>query len=167
MPSFSDRSQKLPSSPIRKLVPYSEAAKDRGINVFHLNIGQPDIETPKEFFDAITNANLKVLAYSHSAGNESLREQIAGYYTRLGHSVSTEQVLVTTGASEALNFVLTAMLDQATRSSFPNRFMPITFRFHLVTMVWSSLLRPVSMTISRCHPSVLSKRKSLRTHVRS
>ena len=112
MLKFSDRSQKLPASPIRKLVPFADAAKARGVNVYHLNIGQPDLETPQQFFDAVIKANNGVLSYSPSAGYESLRKEIASYYGRLGESITAQDVLVTTGASEAINFVLTAVLDQ-------------------------------------------------------
>ncbi|MDG1875113.1 MAG: pyridoxal phosphate-dependent aminotransferase [Mariniblastus sp.] len=122
MLKFSDRAQGLPASPIRKLVPFAEAAKDRGTNVFHLNIGQPDIETPPQFFEAIINSNMKVLAYSHSAGIESLREQIAAYYQRLGHSIDQGQVLVTTGASEALSFVFTALMNPGDEVIVPEPF---------------------------------------------
>ena len=111
MPTFSERAKNLPASPIRKLVPYADAAKQRGTKVYHLNIGQPDVETPTPFFDAINAADLKVIAYSHSAGIEPLREQIAAYYGRLGHSISVDEVLVTTGASEALSFVFTAVMN--------------------------------------------------------
>ena len=111
MPKFSDRALTLPASPIRKLVPYAEKAKSKGIKVFHLNIGQPDVETPPQFFEAIQQADLKVLAYSHSAGIETLRDQIRAYYAKLGHEVAEDQVIVTTGASEALNFIFTAIIN--------------------------------------------------------
>lgn len=111
MPKFSDRAQRLPSSPIRKLAPFADAAKARGTKVYHLNIGQPDIATPPQFFEAIAKADLQTLAYSPSAGFESLREQIAAYYVRLGHEIKVDNVLVTTGASEALDFVFRAILD--------------------------------------------------------
>jgi aspartate aminotransferase len=122
MPKFSDRAKSLPPSPIRKLVPYAEAAKARGTKVYHLNIGQPDIETPPEFFDAIKLADLTVLEYSHSAGIQPLREQIAAYYSRLGHEVSEDEVLVTTGASEALNFVFTAIMNPGDEVIVPEPF---------------------------------------------
>jgi len=112
MLKFSDRSQELPASPIRKLVPFADAAKAKGVNVYHLNIGQPDLETPRQFFDAVVEANNGVLSYSPSAGFESLRKEISDYYNRLGESITAQDVLVTTGASEAINFVLTAVLDQ-------------------------------------------------------
>jgi len=122
MPKFSDRALTLPASPIRKLVPYAEKAKSNGTKVFHLNIGQPDVETPPQFFEAIRQANLKVLAYSHSAGIETLREQISGYYGRLGHQVSEDQIIVTTGASEALNFIFTAIINPGDEVIVPEPF---------------------------------------------
>ncbi|MFK7768465.1 MAG: pyridoxal phosphate-dependent aminotransferase [Mariniblastus sp.] len=131
MPTFSDRAQSLPASPIRKLVPFSEAAKERGTKVYHLNIGQPDIPTPPEFFRAITDANLEVVAYSHSAGIEPLREQIANYYTRLGHAIGIDEVLVTTGASEALNFVFTAIMNPGDEVIIPEPFYANYLSFSL------------------------------------
>lgn len=122
MPTLSHRATLLPASPIRKLVPYADAARKRGIRVFHLNIGQPDIETPPAFFQAIQDAQLKVLAYSHSAGTESLRQQILNYYARLGHSLEMNEVLVTTGASEALNFVFAAILNSGEEVLIPEPF---------------------------------------------
>ena len=94
----------MPSSPIRKLVPYAEAAKKRGIRVFHLNIAQPDIETPPIMLDAVRHANIKVLEYSHSAGNESYRRKLVQYYKSVGIDVTQEQIIVTTGGSEAIMF---------------------------------------------------------------
>lgn len=122
MLKFSQRALNLPSSPIRKLVPYADGAKDRGTKVYHLNIGQPDIETPPQFFEAVNHADLKVLAYSPSAGIEPLREAIIGYYGRLGHKLELDNVLVTTGASEALHFVLTAILNPSDEVIIPEPF---------------------------------------------
>src|ERR1700722_20254515 len=102
MMPISQRGQQMPASPIRKLVPYAEAAKKRGIRVYHLNIGQPDIETPKIAMDAVRHTDLKILEYSHSAGNESYRRKLAAYYSRLGIDVDYSQVLITTGGSEAI-----------------------------------------------------------------
>ncbi len=131
MPEFSKRSINLPSSPIRKLVPFAEAAKKRGTRVFHLNIGQPDIQTPPEFMQAIIDADLKVVEYSHSAGIEPLRQQIADYYRRLNHTIDTDQVLVTTGASEALNFVFTAIMDPGDEVVVPEPFYANYLSFSL------------------------------------
>ena len=111
MPSLSLRSQQLPASPIRKLVPYADAAKARGTHVYHLNIGQPDLPTPPAFFEAIREAQPTVLAYSHSAGIAPLKQGIRKYYERLGHTLKDGEVMVTTGASEALNFVFATCLN--------------------------------------------------------
>lgn len=94
----------MPPSPIRKLVPYAEAAKKKGIKVFHLNIGQPDIETPPSLLDAVRKADIRVLEYSHSAGNESYRRKLVNYYKSVGIDVAHDQILITTGGSEAIMF---------------------------------------------------------------
>ena len=94
----------MPPSPIRKLVPYAEAAKKKGLKVFHLNIGQPDIETPPSLLEAIREADITVLEYSHSAGNESYRRKLVHYYESVGINVTHEQIIVTTGGSEAIMF---------------------------------------------------------------
>ncbi|MEM9983464.1 MAG: pyridoxal phosphate-dependent aminotransferase [Bacteroidota bacterium] len=122
MPQISDRAQVMPASPIRKLVPYAEAAKARGTHVFHLNIGQPDIQTPASYWEAIDRAEIKVLAYSHSAGIAPLRQAIATYYQSVGQDIHSEQVIVTTGASEALNFVFAACLNPSDEVIVPEPF---------------------------------------------
>lgn len=94
----------MPPSPIRKLVPYAEAAKKKGLQVFHLNIGQPDIETPPSILDAVRKADIPVLEYSHSAGNESYRRKLVSYYKSVGIDVTYDQILITTGGSEAIMF---------------------------------------------------------------
>lgn len=94
----------MPPSPIRKLVPYAEAAKKKGIKVFHLNIGQPDIETPPSILDAVRKADIPVLEYSHSAGNESYRRKLVSYYQSVGIQINYDQILITTGGSEAIMF---------------------------------------------------------------
>ncbi len=111
MPTISNRGLQMPASPIRKLVPYAEAAKKKGIKVYHLNIGQPDIETPKLCLDAVRNADFTVLEYSHSAGNESYRKKLVQYYKKCGIDVTPEQIIVTTGGSEAIIFGLMACMD--------------------------------------------------------
>ncbi|MCB0845099.1 MAG: pyridoxal phosphate-dependent aminotransferase [Bacteroidetes bacterium] len=122
MPQLSERAKKIPASPIRKLVPFADAAKKRGTHVYHLNIGQPDIETPPAYFEAIQQANIKVLAYTHSAGIEPLREEIISYYGRLGHQIDMSQVIVTTGASEALNFVFASCMNPGDEVIIPEPF---------------------------------------------
>ncbi|QEG21718.1 pyridoxal phosphate-dependent aminotransferase [Mariniblastus fucicola] len=111
MPNIASHAKELPASPIRKLMPFADAARAAGKHVFHLNIGQPDIATPPAFFDAVRDADLEVLAYSPSAGIAPLRQKIVDYYGRIGTTISVDNVLVTTGASEALQFVLNAILD--------------------------------------------------------
>ena len=112
----------MPASPIRKLVPYAEAAKRKGVKVFHLNIGQPDIETPKQILDAVRNSDFKVLEYSHSAGNESYRKKLTGYYKKNGIEISAEQIIITTGGSEAIIFGFMACLDAGDEVIIPEPF---------------------------------------------
>jgi aspartate aminotransferase len=104
MLQISNRGQQMPPSPIRKLVPYAEAAKQRGIHVYHLNIGQPDVETPPAILDAVRNADIPVLEYSHSAGNESYRRKLTEYYRKVGINVTHNDIIITTGGSEAIMF---------------------------------------------------------------
>ncbi len=111
MPSISERGRKIPESPIRKLVPYAEEAKRKGIRVFHLNIGQPDIKTPENALRAVKNLETPVIEYSHSAGNESYRRKLTGYYRGLGINIDHTQMLITTGGSEAILFALMSTLD--------------------------------------------------------
>lgn len=122
MLTISERGQLMPPSPIRKLVPYAEAAKKKGIAVYHLNIGQPDIETPKPVLDAVRNSNFKVLEYSHSAGNESYRRKLAEYYQSVGINVDHTQIIVTTGGSEAILFGFMACLDAGDEVIIPEPF---------------------------------------------
>ena len=101
----------MPPSPIRKLVPYAEAAKQRGITIYHLNIGQPDIRTPEVMMNAIRNTDLKVVEYSHSAGIESYRKKLAGYYQRYHIPVEWTDIIITTGGSEAIEIGMMACLN--------------------------------------------------------
>lgn len=101
----------MPASPIRKLVPFAEGAKKRGVKVHHLNIGQPDIETPAAMLAAVRQSDFKILEYSHSAGNESYRRKLAVFYTRLGIAVDATEVIITTGGSEGILFAMMACLD--------------------------------------------------------
>ena len=112
----------MPSSPIRKLVPYAEAAKKRGVVVYHLNIGQPDIETPKMILDAVRNFDFTILAYSHSAGNESYRRKLVEYYASVGIYVDYTQIIITTGGSEAIQFGFMACLDAGDQVIIPEPF---------------------------------------------
>ncbi|MGB2137516.1 MAG: pyridoxal phosphate-dependent aminotransferase [Flavobacteriales bacterium] len=122
MPNISNKGTKMPESPIRKLVPFAEGAKKKGKTVFHLNIGQPDIESPKLALDAIHNFNQKVVEYSHSAGFESYRKGLATYYQKLGIDIDYNDVMVTTGGSEALLFGLNSCLDNGDEIIIPEPF---------------------------------------------
>ncbi len=112
----------MPASPIRKLVPYAEAAKMKGTKVYHLNIGQPDIETPKQCMDAVRHSDFKVLEYSHSAGNESYRKKLVQYYKKVGIEVTPEQIIITTGGSEAILFGFMACMDAGDEVIIPEPF---------------------------------------------
>lgn len=122
MLQISQRGLDMPASPIRKLVPYAEAAKKRGTKVYHLNIGQPDIETPKMVLDAVRNSHFKVLEYSHSAGNESYRKKLVGYYQSVGINISYDEIIITTGGSEAILFGFMACLDPGDEVIIPEPF---------------------------------------------
>ena len=111
MLTLSKKAQAMPASPIRKLVPFADAAKKRGIKVYHLNIGQPDIESPKEALDAVKNNDLKVVAYAKSGGNDSLREGLARYYKGIGINVEAADINITNGGSEALQIALSVTCD--------------------------------------------------------
>lgn len=122
MLNISARGQEMPESPIRKLVPYAEIAKKAGVKVYHLNIGQPDIETPKMVLDAVRNSDFKVLEYSHSAGNESYRKKLVSYYASQGITVTKDQIIVTTGGSEAILFGMMACLNPGDEVIIPEPF---------------------------------------------
>jgi aspartate aminotransferase len=111
MPKISSKGLEMPASPIRKLVPYADAAKKRGTKVYHLNIGQPDIETPQLFWDKLKTLDIKVLEYCPSNGFESYRKKFAGYYNRIGINVDASEFIITEGASEALSFGMLSALD--------------------------------------------------------
>lgn len=122
MPQISEKARSMPASPIRKLVPYSEEAKRKGRKVYHLNIGQPDIHTPQVALDALKNMTEKVIVYSHSAGNESYRRKLAGYYQDLGINVDHTQIIVSAGGSEAVLFAFMSCLDPGDEVITPEPF---------------------------------------------
>ena len=122
MPKISLKGLSMPESPIRKLVPFAEKAKKNGKKVFHLNIGQPDIQTPQVALDAISNFSKKVVEYSHSAGFESYRIGLSKYYQNIGIEVDHNDLMVTTGGSEALLFALSSCLDQGDEIIIPEPF---------------------------------------------
>ncbi|NDV77822.1 pyridoxal phosphate-dependent aminotransferase [Dysgonomonas sp. 511] len=111
MPQISQRGVEMPSSPIRKLAPLSDSAKARGLKVYHLNIGQPDLATPEAALDAIRNIDRKILEYSPSDGNRSYREKLVNYYAKYNINVSADDIIITTGGSEAVLFAFLACLN--------------------------------------------------------
>jgi len=122
MPEISNKGINMPESPIRKLVPFAEKAKKSGKKIYHLNIGQPDIETPSLALEAIHNFSDKVVEYSHSAGFESYRKGLANYYQKLGIEINHDDIIVTTGGSEALLFSLNSCMDNGDEIIIPEPF---------------------------------------------
>ncbi|WP_396633681.1 pyridoxal phosphate-dependent aminotransferase [Maribacter sp. R86514] len=122
MPSVSNKGLTMPQSPIRKLVPFAENAKKRGVNVIHLNIGQPDIKTPQQALDAVKNNDINVLEYSRTEGSETFRTKIAQYYLKNDIQVSPTDIIVTTGGSEALSFAMNTIADTDDEIIIPEPF---------------------------------------------
>ncbi len=144
MLKISNRGHEMPASPIRKLVPFAEAAKKKGITVFHLNIGQPDIETPKLCLDAVKNCDLKVLEYSHSAGNESYRKKLVKYYAHNNIDVTANDIIITTGGSEAILFGFMACMDAGDEVIIPEPFYANYNGFAIQADV---VVKPISSSI--------------------
>lgn len=122
MPKVSVKGNNMPASPIRKLVPYAEAAKKRGTKIYHLNIGQPDIETPEVMLNAIKKADIKVLEYSHSAGIESYRKKLAGYYNNFNIPIDHNDIIITTGGSEAIEIAMMTCFNEGDEIIIPEPF---------------------------------------------
>jgi aspartate aminotransferase len=122
MPKVSHKGLAMPASPIRKLVPYAEKAKSEGRKIFHLNIGQPDIETPDTMLNAIHNFSPKVIEYSHSAGIESYRRKLTGYYARYSIQLDYTDIMITTGGSEAIEIAMMSCLDEGDEVIIPEPF---------------------------------------------
>ena len=122
MPTISNKGMNMPESPIRKLVPYAEDAKKRGVKVFHLNIGQPDIKTPQIALDEVKNNNLEVLEYARSEGSETYREKLTRYYKKNNIHVTAQDIIVTTGGSEALFFTFGSIMDPDDEVIIPEPF---------------------------------------------
>ncbi len=144
MLKISHRGVQMPPSPIRKLVPYAEAAKKKGIKVYHLNIGQPDIETPPHVLDAVRNTDFKVLEYSHSAGNESYRKKLVGYYSKVGINIDYEQILITTGGSEAILFGFLSCLDAGDEVIIPE---PYYANYNGFAIAAGIVVKPITSSI--------------------
>ncbi|GAB4368714.1 MAG: pyridoxal phosphate-dependent aminotransferase [Calditrichia bacterium] len=122
MPRLSQRSNLMPPSPIRKLVPFAEEARRRGIKVYHINIGQPDIHSPAEFMDAFRHHNLEVLPYGHSAGLWEYRDELVKYYAQYDIHITSEEIVVTTGGSEAIIFAMMSTMDPGDEIIIPEPF---------------------------------------------
>ena len=122
MPTISKRGTQMPPSPIRKLVPYADAAKAKGIKVYHLNIGQPDIKTPEIAIEAMHKLKMPVIEYSHSAGIISYRKKLTGYYAKNGIHITPDEIMVTTGGSEAVSFAFLSCLDAGDEVIIPEPF---------------------------------------------
>ena len=122
MPTISNKANTMPSSPIRKLVPFAELAKKQGVKIYHLNIGQPDIETPISFLNAVKNADIKVLEYSHSAGNESYRKKLCSYYQEFNILLDHNDIMITCGGSEAIEIALKTCFNLGDEIIIPEPF---------------------------------------------
>lgn len=144
MPNLSDKGIYLPPSPIRKLVPYAEAAKRRGVKVYHLNIGQPDIRTPQAAVEAVRNVHDEVFEYGHSAGNESYRRKLVEYYRSVDIDVSTDDMVITVGGSEAIFMAMTICLNPGDEVIVPE---PFYANYNGFAMEAGVNIKPISSTI--------------------
>lgn len=144
MPTISHRGDLMPPSPIRKLVPFAEQAKKKGIKVYHLNIGQPDIVTPKPVLDAVRHADMTVLEYSHSAGFESYRKKLCEYYKRFNIELTPNEIIVTTGGSEAILFAMMSCMDPGDELIIPEPFYANYNGFAVAAQIH---IKPISSSI--------------------
>ncbi len=144
MPKISQRAEQMPSSPIRKLVPLADAAKSRGVKIYHLNIGQPDLPTPQEGLDALKNIDLKVLEYSPSDGFLSFREKLVGYYDQYQIKLSPDDIIITTGGSEAVLFAFMSCLNPGDEIIVPE---PAYANYMAFAISAGAVIRTVPATI--------------------
>ena len=144
MPTVSDRGRIMPDSPIRKLAPLAEEAKKRGVKVYHLNIGQPDLNTPKEALDAIRNIDRTILEYSPSEGILSFRQKLAKYYHKFNINVEAEDIIVTTGGSEAVTFAFMSCLDPGDEIIVPE---PAYANYEAFAIVAGAKIRAIAADI--------------------
>lgn len=144
MPHTSQRGDAMPLSPIRKLVPLADKAKARGIKVYHLNIGQPDLKTPQVALEAIRNIDREILEYSPSDGIKSLRTKLAGYYHRFNIDVTEEDIIITTGGSEAVNFAFMSCLDPGDEIIVPE---PAYANYTAFAIAAGAVIKPVFSSI--------------------
>ncbi len=146
MPKISDKGMAMPSSPIRKLVPYADAAKAKGIKVYHLNIGQPDIKTPELALEAVRNLKETVIEYSHSAGNISYRKKLAESYKKHNIHVNADEIIVTNGGSEAITISFMATLNEGDEVIVPEPFYANYNGFAIQTGV---VIKPITSSIEK------------------
>jgi len=144
MLQISKRGLEMPASPIRKLVPYAESAKRKGINIYHLNIGQPDIETPQIALEAVRTSTFKILEYSHSAGNESYRRKLADYYKSVNIHVDHSEIIITTGGSEAILFGFLSCLNPGDEVIIPE---PFYANYNGFAVTAGVKVKPITSTI--------------------
>ncbi len=144
MPEISNRAVAMPESPIRKLVPLADAAKRRGVKVYHLNIGQPDLATPQQGLDALRNIDRKVLEYSPSDGYRSLREKLVGYYDQYQIKLTPEDIIITTGGSEAVLFAFMSCLNPGDEIIVPE---PAYANYMAFAISAGAVIRTVSTSI--------------------
>jgi aspartate aminotransferase len=144
MPKVSEKGKNMPASPIRKLVPFADIAKSKGKRIFHLNIGQPDIKTPAEMLNAIKNIDFEVWAYTHSEGNLSYRTKLVKYYDSVGMKITPEEIIVTTGGSEAISIALNSCLDNGDEVIIPE---PFYANYNGFTIASGVTIKPIVSTL--------------------
>ncbi len=144
MPKISNKGVNMPASPIRKLVPFADQAKREGKKIYHLNIGQPDIETPEGMLNAIKNIDFKVWAYTHSEGIPSYREKLASYYQKVGFKIDASNILVTTGGSEAITIAVNACLNPGDEVIIPE---PFYANYNGFTCMADVVIKPIVSSI--------------------
>lgn len=167
MPKISNKGTQMPPSPIRKLVPFAEQAKKKGVKIYHLNIGQPDIETPETMMNAIKNTSIKVVEYSHSAGIESYRRKLTGYYKTYNIALDYTDIIVTTGGSEAIEIAMMSCLNEGDELIIPEPYYAnyngFTTQAHVkVVPVFSSIESGFALPpISEFEKVITSKTKGI------
>jgi aspartate aminotransferase len=144
MPKISAKANHMPPSPIRKLVPFAEQAKREGRKVYHLNIGQPDIKTPEVMLNAIRNSKIEVIEYSHSAGIESYRRKLAGYYQSFNMPVQMEDIMITTGGSEAIEIAMMTCFNEGDEIIIPE---PFYANYNGFSCAADVVVKPIRSTI--------------------
>lgn len=166
MPTISHKGKNMPESPIRKLAPYADSAKKQGKKVYHLNIGQPDIKTPEVAIEAVKNIDLTLIEYSPSAGYESYRKKLAKFYQRQNVNVNAEDIIVTTGGSEALLFALATITDPGDEIIIPE---PFYANYHAFASSTSATVVPLVSTIESAFalPSIDEVEKLITTKTKA